>query len=222
MTARLKKFLELIQPYLTTDNLKNDLIDRFLDSEKMYEDLRNAGYPDELTFPHTTAYINALKPLPDDFIAIVIKWLPDLKHKEIAIGFLREAEHKYDGQVLIPIFIDGDFTLKWKIADAIAYNPPLGINEWVKETYLSVQYGQEAGLLALAIIKMFQKEEAIGIIKQGFDLHPEVAPEALGKVGGIKEIDFLEEKSKLPYKAKFIYKEIEKAIKKIKKRCKSS
>lgn len=222
MSTRLEKFLKNIGTYMITDDLKIELLDRFYDAEKMHEDLRRAGFPDDLTFPDTTAYINSLRPLPDDFISIILKWLPERKYKDSAIDYLREAKHRYDGRVLIPIFMTGSFDIRWKIADAITYNPPLYIDDWIKEVYLSPEYGEEAGLLALAVIKVFKKEEAIKILKQGFDLHPEVTPEALGKVGRLEEINFLEKKAQLHYEAKFIYKEIERAIKRIKKKYKSS
>jgi hypothetical protein len=67
---------------------------------------------------------------------------------------------------------------------------------------------------------MFHRDEARTILKDSFDLHPEVAPEALGKVGTVEDIAFLEEKAEKKYESKFIYKGIEKAIRKIKKRAK--
>src|SRR5690606_30149377 len=123
------------------------------------------------------------------------------------------------GKILIPIFMESDKQGKWQICDAIVYKPPLNINEWVKEIYLDKQYGySETGLLPLAIIKMFPKDEARAILKQGFDHHYRVTPEAFGKVGTVADIPFLKEKLKINYGATHVHKDIEKAIRKIQKR----
>lgn len=196
-------------------------ISGFLDYEGLNSDLVKAGYPDELDYPHTTAYINALKPLPDGFIEIIISWIPKLKFKGGAVQYLREAKNKYDGRVLLQIFNEANAQDKWFLCDAIAHNPPLHINEWVKETYLDKQYGyNETGLLPLAVAKMFSRDEARAILKQGFDHHYRVTPEALGKIGTLVDIPFLEERLFLDYDATHVNKDIEKAIKKIKKRAK--
>lgn len=199
----------------------NESVDGFLNSEKMYEELRQAGCPDYLDFANSTDYIYAVTPISDDLIKIVVSWIPKLKYKLSVIDFLREAKNKYDGRVLIPIFNESDKQGKWRICSAIEYNPPLHINEWVKETYLDKQYGySETGLLPLAIAKMFPRDEARVILKQGFDHHYRVTPEALGKVGTPEDIPFLEEKLLVNYDATHVKKDIEKAIKKIKKRAK--
>lgn len=197
----------------------NKYIDGFLSDEGMHEELRNAGCPDELDYPDFTAFINAIKPIPDDFIDIVISWAPKLKFKMAVVDFLREAKSKYDGRVLIPIFDAVDQQGKWFICDAIEHNPPRHINEWVRETYLDKQYGyNETGLLPLAVARMFPKDEARDILKQGFDHHYRVTPYALGKVGKAEDIPFLEERLLVSYNATHVKKDIEKAIKRIQKR----
>lgn len=200
-----------------------ELLEISMDAEGLRADLTSAGYPDELDYPHTTAYVNAIKPLPSGFIDIVVSWIPRLKFKGVVISYLRESAERYDGRVLIPIFNEGSKQVRWEICDAIEYNPPLNINNWVKEVYLDSSYGyEETGLLPLAVIKLFPTDEARNILRQGFDHHPATTPEALGKVGKVEDIPFLEEKFQKSYASKFIYKQIEKAVKKIKKRNKLS
>ncbi len=191
--------------------------------KKIYQRLIKIGCPDRLDFPNTTAYINALKPLQDDFIQVVLESLPDLEHKSGVVSFLREAKNKYDGKVLMPIFNESSKQDRWRICDAIVFNPPLNINNWVKDIYLSKQYEySETGLLPLAIVKMFPKDEAREILRQGFDHHYRITPEALGKIGTVEDISFLEEKMKLKYDASHVHKDIKKAIEKIKRRAKLS
>ena len=214
---RTNKYLKRLEEFQITGKKTNEYVDAFLDYEGMNAELQSLGYPDELDFPHTTAYVNALKPLNDDFIKVVIEWIPRLKYPYGVVQYLRESKSKYDGRVLIPIFNESDAQGKWFLCDAIAYNPPLYINEW----YLDKQYGySETGLLPLAVAKMFSRDEARNILKQGFDHHYRVSPEAFGKVGKLEDIPFLEEKLLANYDATHVKKDIEKAIKKIKKRVK--
>lgn len=218
---RHQKIVSRIDALSVMPHVKEELIERSLDTVGMYEDLLRGGYPDNLDFPHTTAYINAIKPIDDYGIAIILKWLPNLKYKDAAFDFLRESKSRYDGRVLIDVFANADKDIRWRISDMIATNPPLYINEWIKETYLAPKYGQEAGLLALAVVKLFPEIEARQILKNGFDLHPEVTPEAIGKIGLLDDIPFLEEKMKVVHSATFINEEISIAIKKIMKRNKT-
>lgn len=197
----------------------NHYIAAFLDYQDMYTELRKIGYPDILNYPNSTEYINALKPFNDDFIEIVISWTPKLEFKSGVVQFLRESKNKYDGTILIPIFRESDKQQRWFICDAIVRNPPININEWVKDTYLSKKYGySETGLLPLAIAKIFPKDEARAILKKGFDHHYRITPEALGKVGKKEDVSFLEKKLLLRYDATHVHRDIEKAIKRIQKR----
>ena len=184
----------------------------------MYKELSDMGYPDINDFENGTAYINAVKPIPEKFIEIVLKWLPKLEKKTGIIMFLRESGEKYDGRVLIPLFEEANTQERWRICEAIAYNPPMNIKQWVKELYLNKKYSyHETGLLPLAIVKMFPKNEAREILKQGFDHQNRVSPEALGKIGILEDIPFLEEKLLETYDATHVKKDIEKAIQRIKK-----
>lgn len=219
MEDRLARAWARINQFKIPESKKQEAIETFLNYEGLKADLVNAGYPDELDYPHTTAYINALKPLSDDFIEIVINWIPKLKFKGGALQYLREARNKYDGHVVIQIFNEADTQGKWFVCDTIAHNPPLHINDWVKETYLDKQNGyNETGLLPLAVAKMFPREEVREILKQGFEHHYRVTPEALGKVGRLQDIPFLENRLLVKYDAPHVMRDIEKAIKKIKQR----
>lgn len=188
---------------------------------KMYKELSDMGYPDIDDFKHGTDYINAIKPIPKEFIEVVLKWVPKLEKKTGILMFLRESREKYDGNILISLFEEANTHDRWKICEAIAHNPPLNINQWVKELYLDQQYGyHETGLLPLAIIKMFPKNEARDILKQGFDHQNRVTPEALGKIGTLEDIPFLQQKLLKEYGAVHVKSDIEKAISRILNRSK--
>ncbi len=209
---------------MKTEEQNQNKPQEFHNFRKMYEELKEAGYPDMNDFKNGNEYNKALKSVSkslDEFIKIVIKWLPKIEYRVGGLLLLAETNKKYDGRVIIPIFKESNSFDKWRICSAIAYNPPLNINDWVRDTYLSKEYGySETGLLPLAIAKMFPRDEARKILKQGFDHHYRVTPEALGKVGTAEDIPFLEKKLLINYDATHVHKDIEKAIKRIKKRAK--
>ncbi len=225
MEARDRRLERLRQPPF--DHLRElerlEILNNEMADDGLRLDLVQAGYPDELDFPHLTAYINAVKPLPKKFVDIVLNWIPKLKFKEGALNYLRETKEKYDGRVLISIFNEGSKQVKWQVCDAIEYNPPLNIDNWVREIYLDNKYGyEETGLLPLALIKLLTENQAREVLKLGFDHHPGTTSLALGKIGNVEDISFLEGKLQSKFENKYTYKEIKKAISKIKTKYKLS
>lgn len=193
--------------------------DKYVNFNKMYRALHEAGYPDIKDFKSGTDYVNAIKPIPEDFIDIVLKWLPKLERKVGVIMFLRESRKKYDGSIIPALFEEANTLDKWFICDALVHNPPLHLEQWVMDTYLNKKYGySETGLLPLAVVKMFPRDEAREILKQGFDHHYRVTPYAFGKVGRLEDIPFLEERLRKTYDASHVHKDIQKAIERIKKK----
>lgn len=221
MDARERRRERFRQPLFDrfSEEEREEMLENEMADDGLRVDLVRAGYPDELDFPHFSAYIHAAKPFTKGFMDIVLHWYPKLKFKAGVLHYLRETADKYDGRILIPLFNEGNKQVRWFICDAIAYNPPLDINDWVREIYLDKQYEyEETGLLPLAIIKLFPKDEARDLLRQGFDHHPGTTAFALGKIGKEADVLFLEEKLISKFESKFVYKEIEKAIKKIKVR----
>lgn len=214
-----QKFAESAELRAWYETRLNETIEAFRDYEPMFDALIEAGYPDRYAYPSFTHFINANRPFPDDFVAVVMKYLPKMKFKLGAVELLRNAEHRYDGRVLIPIFSEADANGKWRLCDAIVQNPPLFIDEWVLDIFFDKRYSySETGLLPLAIIKLFPADRAREILKMGFDLHYRVTPEALGKVGRLEDIPFLESKLLQEYTASHVKKDIQLAIRKIMKR----
>lgn len=191
--------------------------------DTMYRELNKAGYPNIKDFNNSNAFTEKLLSMNkelDTFIDIVVKWIPKIEYKPGGITLLADTKTKYDGRIIIPIFEnDSAPNDRWRLCDAIVRNPPLNINEWVRDTYLSKKYSYaETGLLPLAIVKIFPNDEARAILKKGFNHHYRVTPEAFGKIGKKEDIPFLEKKLLKKYDSSHVYKDIEKALIKIKKR----
>lgn len=194
----------------------------FANFDKMYEELRQAGYPDINNYKNHNEYIKALATSTrdfKDFNKIVIKWLPLIEYIVGGLLLLQASKEKYDGRLIIPIFENSSSQDRWRICAAIMNNPPMFLEEWVREIYFSKEYTySDTGLLPLVVVKIFPRDEARNILKEGFDLHYRVAPEALGKVGRMEDIPFLKDKLLKKYEATHVTKDIEKAIQEISKR----
>lgn len=201
---------------------KNESTSTFKNFKAMYEELSRAGYPDIKKYGNNNDYIKVLKNGNYDletYIEIIKKWLPKIEYKTGGLLLIAKTDIKYDGSIIIPIFNEADTADRWRICSAIVKNPPLNINDWVKSIYLSKTYSySEIGILPLAIIKMFPKDQAREILREGFDHNYRVTPEALGKIGELEDIPFLENKLNLHYDATHVHRDINKAISKIKKR----
>lgn len=198
------------------------MLEKYSNFDKMYGELERAGYGNARhyhTFEAYEKYLSSTKADYSDFIRIVTNWMPKLENRIGGIRLLVATNQTYDGAIVEQAFERANADERWFICAYIARNPPKNAESWMRRLYLSpdCNYG-ETGLLPLVIIKMFDKPEALKLLRQGFDLHPEVTPEAIGKIGTAEEIPFLEEKRKLTFEKKFIYKEIDKAIKRLKKK----
>lgn len=100
----------------------------FRNFDKMYEELKNAGYPDINDYKNQYEYEKALETSTKnfkEFNRIIIKWLPLIEYKVGGILLLQASKEKYDGRVIIPIFEDSSSQDRWRICAAILQNPPL-------------------------------------------------------------------------------------------------
>lgn len=218
-----QQFLDYWKKHTSGDVLK-ELQESFDIALRTYiPELLAIGFPIEaipLDYNRLGGYFN--KKVPMKYVEVAIKWLPTLWVTGGFLNleaFLRFSEKRFNGQVYIKLFeLSDDFQRRWAICDRLEQNFPFGINDWVKETYLNPQYGDEVGLLALAVTKAFPKSEAVKILRIGFDLHPRMTCEAFRRVGTVDEVPFLKEKLNNKYENKYIYSDIEKTIKRLEKR----
>ncbi len=191
--------------------------------DKLYNELKSIGFPDINEYTNDFDFYSEIKKKEKSIFnlynEIILRWEPFLERRIVAIGLLSVSKKKYDGSRIIPeIFEKSNDMDKWQILNMLIKNPPLHIENWTIKTYLSKNYSyKQAGLLPLLIIKILSRDEARIILKKGFDHQFRVTPEALGKVGVLEDIPFLESKLKLNYDATHVTKDLLNAIEKIKK-----
>lgn len=184
--------------------------------EKVYQELRENGYasPDSEEWHH---YLAKYKLFDNKYIQILLKWLPQLNDKSIALSLLHYSKNKFDGKILTKLFeLDKDRKYRWEICELIDFVLPVNIDEWIVKAFLNQEYGKTTEMLGLTISKLFPYQKASEILCKGFFLHPIHSAKALGEIGKDKEVIFLN-KNKNRFD-KYTQKEITKAIQKIIKR----
>jgi hypothetical protein len=189
---------------------------------KVYIELRENNYitPGSMYWQD---YIAQYAPFDEKYIQILLKWLPVLNDKEIALSILGYSKNKFDGRVFAEIFDqDKERKYRWKICDLIYTTSPIGIDDWIEKTFLDPYHSKNrtTEMLALAIGKMFPYEKASEILRKGFNLLPMHSAKALGEIGQARELEFLKEHQHKFYK--YTEKEISRAIKKIERRLKQN
>jgi hypothetical protein len=188
--------------------------------EPILADLRAAG----LTVDSVYDLLPAHFPLPSQVVQILLKWLPlvsDNAIKESIIRTLIGAREPYDGQPLVDCFTaDRSETLRFPIANTIAYSFPTGIAAWLVERAQERRFGSDRQILLLALARHVPRETAIPILRQALEDVPGGAAKALAEIGGLPEAELLETRlhRQAAWEHKWIPKEIEKAIRKIRKR----
>ncbi|GAA4314470.1 hypothetical protein [Compostibacter hankyongensis] len=219
----LKKEVEVFVPNYIDDSImkrenemKKRLQDAKKENEKLYQELRDNNYitPDSMEW---SEYISKYRPFDKQYIQIVLKWLPSLNNKDVALGLLHYPKHKYDGKILTETFELGkDREYRWRICELIDFVLPINIDEWIVNAFLNPEYGNTTEMLGLAISKLFPYPKASDFLCRGFFLHPMHASKALGEIGKDKELSFLNQHKEMV--DKYTQKEITKSIQKINKR----
>ncbi len=212
--------IEKIKKMEIGESVKEKVIKSIIAFQPVNDELISRGFPDKNEFDNENDYYMKVGEINQEYLDIILKWYPTLKYYGTILSVFDRTQLKIDAKVLREIFDNGDNAMRWRVCDLIDRRKCWwGIEKWIVNIFLSSNYSySEVGLLPLIIAKMLPKSEARGLLKQGFDLHPELTPVAIGMVGTSDDISFLEEKRQKKYDADFVYKEIEKAIKKIMKR----
>lgn len=151
--------------------------------------------------------------------AILLKWLPGVPYKiqESIIRKLIHATEPYDGRPLCECFDnDREEHLRFPIAVTITETQATDITDWLITRARQRRFGSDRGQLLLAAARHLTRDTAISILRDAVDDLPGWTAMALGAIGGPEDADLLE--GHLDQPRAWERKEIEKAIRKIKKR----
>jgi hypothetical protein len=220
---RVERYIDNINLLKKEKSIKIDvddnLINRFILHDEIYQKLEKLGFPDRLNYLHEKEYhFNLPKPFSKDVIEYLLSEIENPDYSLLVVNLLRESRVKYDGTKLKAVFENVNNDGKWGICDSIIFNTPININDWIIEKYLnSSDHG--VFMLAEVIPKVIEKDKAREILLQGFEDKPAITASVLGKKFKDKEIlDFLQVRIDNYDKKKLPYKEMKKAIVSISKK----
>ncbi len=156
-------------------------------------------------------------------VGVLIDRLPKITEKgilETVIRGLIGAEDAFDGERLIRLFEDTNDNegIRWTIAFTMTRSPVTGISDWVVKTVNNPSYGIAREPLIRALPKLTSREKAIPALLGVLGEIPGHAAYALGRIGGLTEVEFLQREQRKKHAHKWIDLEIAKAIEKTRKR----
>ena len=160
------------------------------------------------------------EPLKDEIVEILLKWLMKIDNEyniqEMIIRGFTGQSLNFNGMTIAKLYDNkkDDEGLRWAIANCIAESHIKGLSNWIKERIS--EKGND--MLLLAASRYLEPNNVIPILLKNFDRKRDVIYKALGEIGGKKELVFLQMKVN-EYRG-HEKKQIEKAIKMIKKRLK--
>lgn len=135
--------------------------------------------------------------LSSEEVEFVLEWLPKISNErgsqEALVRALVLAAKPFDGRVLMELFDDPEssFQLKWAIGNTIDSTKVLNVVEWLKSKFQSLSLGKEKEMLVCALGKYLDTEEAREYLVNVFDDYPLHAADALVKIGGRSDLDFI-------------------------------
>jgi len=180
------------------------------------QQLASAGYPTVDVFRIAEQYA----PLPSDLVALLLHSLPALSDPWLQEGVVRAlaaAAAPFDGRPLVRLFEETDsHSLRWAIANTMAYGRPYGIADWILGVLRRPTIGKAREMLALAAARLAPPEQANPVLLELIDELPGHVAMALAESGGRQELAVLEQPR--PAVARWVGREIERAIRKIRRR----
>jgi len=112
-----------------------------------------------------------------------------------------------------------DESLRWPIANTMAVANPTGIADWLVVAIRERRYGTARQQLLTALARHARRDVALPILREMVDEMPGHAAIALGRIGGLEEAELLE--SHRDRAQGWERKEVDKAVRKIRKRAES-
>jgi hypothetical protein len=140
------------------------------------------------------------KKLSVEQVELILKWLPrvsnDLGSQEMLVRALILAKKPFDGQILMTLFDDPDssFNLKWAIGNTIESTKVQNVEGWLRRKFESLSLEKEKEMLVPALVKYLDHDQAIVYLTKVFDHYPMHAANALAKIGGSDDLNFLTQK----------------------------
>jgi hypothetical protein len=185
-------------------------------SAPILDDLALRGYPvDSLS-----SLAGTYGPLPNPVVEVLLRWLPktnDIKVSEWLVRELAAAKGPYDGRPLIELFDRSSSEhLRWVIGNTLALSSATNVVPWLLSAARNPEYGRARQTLILAIPRHAPAEEGRAALLACFDDFPGHASEALAKIGGPSDLDFLTGQRRRC--SGWVGREIDAAIRRIRKR----
>jgi len=154
-------------------------------------------------------------------VALLLEWLPRLKenrNKEMLIRGLIAAKEPFDGQPLVDCFMADSLeeSLRFPIANTMAYAKVTGINDWLVEAVQVKRYGTSRAMLAEAVAKHVPRKLAREVLLKLLDDIPGPAASGLARFGGFEELQAI--KARVESATGWQKKDMERAIRKIEDR----
>jgi len=189
--------------------------------EPLLAELRELGidvrYVSELCQPENV-------PVSPEVVSILLKWLPLVSHDRVKDAIIRAvgaSREPFDGKPLVECFLAdrGDESLRWPIANTMAVAKPTGIADWLAGAVRERRYGTARQLLFTALARHAKRDVALPILRELVDEMPGHIAMALARIGDSSDADMLE--SRRDRGEAWERKEIDKAVRKIRKRAES-
>ena len=179
-------------------------------------DLSDAGYESA----NLNDLVERYAPLPQDVAKILRRWLSQISEptvKEQIVRSLAASAERFPGTELVATFETATAeSLRWAIANTMAESRPSGLERWLAGALSNEHYGKAREMLLVAAARLLSPVEANMLILPFLRRMPLHAAKALAESGGLNELAVLEER--LGVTKGMEHKEIERAIRKIRKR----
>lgn len=184
--------------------------------EPMMAEIARAGYEAS----DLNDLVGRYAPLAGDVVRVLLSWLPqisDLSVKEQIVRTLGASAMPFLGTELVTAFetVDAE-PFRWAVANTIAEARPLGLESWLPPALLRERYGKAREMLLIAAARLLPSAQANPLILRFLESMPLHAAKALAESGGSSELAILEER--LAVTKGIEHKELERAIRKIRKR----
>ncbi len=158
--------------------------------------------------------------VPPAAVDVLLGWLRRTDNPDIrmaVVGPLAVAGEPFDGTPLAIAFDSTDHhTLKWTIANTIAYARPTGLSEWLESRLADPSLERTREMLAVAAGHLLDPSKASAILRNVFPELPGHCAIGLGECGDNADRAFLI--SQRDKYSGWVRKEIEMAIDKIERR----